>query len=72
MNVMKQVAESKKKAYAEATKFMLANPQVPFPDVGARFGISNVTASRLWAKATNAPRRAGRKAGVSPAKRVIE
>jgi hypothetical protein len=61
--------ERRKKVYAEATEFMVTNPRVPFVDVGGRFGISHMQASRLWKAAGYGTRKSGRIAGVSPLKK---
>jgi hypothetical protein len=58
-----------KEVYKAALGFMVANPKVPYGEVGQRFGISFMTASRLWKAAGFPARYCGRKAGISPAKK---
>jgi hypothetical protein len=62
--------ERRKKVYEAATEFMAANPKVPFVEVGNKFGISFMTASRLWKAAGFPARKDGRIAGVSPLKKA--
>ena len=67
MKMLEQTEKEKRsKVYAEAVEYMKANPKVPFVDVGKKFGISFMQASRLWRRAMGGKRDSGRKAGISP------
>jgi hypothetical protein len=67
--LQKEERDRRKKVYDEAVGFMKDNPTVPFDVVGEKFGISFMTASRLWRAAGYGVRAGGRKAGISPLKK---
>jgi hypothetical protein len=69
MTLKQQEQEKRAKVYAEAVRFMKDNPQVGFAEVGAKFGISHMQASRVWKLAGYGARASGRIAGVSPLKK---
>jgi len=66
---MKQVKQAKEKVYAEVASYAFAHPEESFERVAAKFGMSCSTVSRIAARAGMAPRRHGRKPGISPAKK---
>jgi hypothetical protein len=69
MNIRQRLLELKAKAYDEAVQYMKDNPKVPYVVVESKFGISKMTASRLWRRAMGGKRDSGRKAGISPTKK---
>ena len=64
-----KLAEAKQRQYADAIRFMIDNPHVPFERVGTKYGFSGMQASRLWRRVGFPPRRPARKPGVSPLKK---
>lgn len=66
-----KLAVARENRDSDAVRFMTDNPAVPFIDVGRRFGMSGMQASRLWARAGFPARRSGRKPGISPLKKGI-
>jgi len=56
-----QLIQKKREIYQQVVEFMFHNPEVTFHEVGEKFEISHMQASRLWLKAGFAPRKSGRK-----------
>jgi len=60
-----KLKELRERAYTQVLEYISHNPQVPYKQVGEKFGISHTQAGLLARKAGFAPRRRGRKTKIT-------
>src|SRR5208282_736176 len=61
MKSLKQINEAKRRIHQEIAAYAFTHPEVPFANVGEKYGVHPEAVSRIAKKAGLAPRKPGRK-----------